>query len=640
MIPRMGAKNISRTVAVLAWVACLVGLVLPGCVKPGRMDPTVVSRYQEAMLQQGPQHRDRPGALSSYLPPANPLTPQFDVETDPDTGRRQVELSLDDAVMIALANNLDVRVASYSPAIAYEDIVVAAAQFDYTVFADYTLGKTDQWGRPPGYASVNRYDQTFNMGVQQQTITGASWSLTGSLSDARDRSTGDVRKGFVPAIGLDLRQPLLRGGWVERNLSGLRIARINHRISMSQFRDQAQRTVTDITAAYWALVRARRDLTIQEDLLTLTIATYERVLGRQDIDAPATAVKQSEAAMESRRAVLISARKAVEDAENQLGRLLADVTLNSVEDIEIIPTTPPVTEEVRIDVADQLVLALQHNPTLEQARLAIRAAEINVRVAENELLPKLDFIGGLSSEGGGVGRSSSMNRFYDGDYINFRVGMELEYPIGNRLRQAQLRQRRYEQLQSASTLQQQADLVGEQIRERIRAVYASHELIYAQRRVVVAQRERLEALEATELIRGRLTPEFLQLKLQAQETLAISQRAEIQAIVDYNIALVQLDQVTGTVLDTHRVQVAMPNIVNYDPSEMDWVAPAAPESPTIDEPLEHIQDDEYYTPEPISPEGDTEELPAERKTMSSLGSRRPNFDPSAMTEGKIAGMGH
>ncbi len=638
MIPRMCARNISRMVAVLAWVACLVGVALPGCVKPGRMDPTVVSRYQEAMLQQGPQHRDRPGALSSYLPPANPMTPQFDVSIDPETGRRQVRLSLDDAVMVALANNLDVRVASYSPAVAYEDIVVAAAKFDYTVFADYTLTRTNQWGTPPGYISSDRYDQVFNAGVEQTTITGASWSLTGSLSDARDRSFSNVRKGFVPSIGLDLRQPLLRGGWIERNLSELRIARINHRISMSQFRNQAQKTVTDVVTAYWALVQARRDLEIQEELLTLTIATYERVVGRQDIDADATAVKQSEAAVESRRAILITARKAVEDAENRLGRLLADVTLNAVDDIEIIPTTPPVTENVRIDVADQLVLALQHNPTLEQARLAIRAAEINVRVAENELLPKLDFSGSITSEGGGVGRGSSMDRFYDGDYINYQVGLDFEYPIGNRLRQAQLRQRRYEHLESTATLQQQADIVGEQIRERIRAVYAAHESIYAQRRAVVAQREQLEALEATELIRGRLTPEFLRLKLQAQESLAISQRAEIRAVVEYNVTLIQLEEVTGTVLETHRVQLALPSIINYNPSETDWIMPdAAP--PAIDEPMENIEDDEFYTPEPVEPEGEVQ-TPAGSRPMSSSTPRRPNFDPSALTEGQIAGMGH
>ncbi len=636
MIPRMCAKNISRSVALLAWMACLAGVILPGCVKPGRMDPNVVSRYQEAMLQQGPQHRDRPGALSSYLPPTNEMTPQFVVTTNPDTGWRQTELSLDDAIMVALANNLDVRVASYSPAVAYEDIVVAAAAFDYRAFADYSLAKTDQWGRPPGYAGSNRYAQTFDMGIEQDTITGASWSLTGSLSDVRDRSLGDVRKGFVPSIGFDLRQPLLRGGWVERNLSGLRIARINHRISMSQFRNQVQLTVTEVIAAYWELVRARRDLEIQEDLLAETIATYERVVARREIDGREAAIKQSEAAVESRRAILITARQAVEDAENQIGRLLADATLNAVEDIEIIPITPPATEEVRIDVADQLVLALQHNPTLEQARLAIRAAEINVRVAENELLPRLDFTGGLSSEGGGVGRSTSMDRFYDGDYINFSVGLEFEYPIGNRERQAQLRQRRYQQLESTATLQQQADLVGQQVRNQIRGVYASHDLIFAQGRAVEAQQEQLDALVAEEEIRGRLTPEFLRVKLSAQESLALSQRAEIRAIVDYNVALAQLELVTGTVLESHGVQMAMPSILNYQPAGPGQ-GPESPLAPTIDEPLEEIQDDLYYTPEPVE-EDPVEEGSAEVVAAPGPEPRRPLFGPAALTEGQIGSM--
>jgi outer membrane protein TolC len=55
-----------------------------------------------------------------------------------------------------------------------------------------------------------------------------------------------------------------------------------------------------------------------------------------------------------------------------------------------------------------------------------------------------------------------------------------------------------------------------------------------------------------------LTPEFLLLKLQAQETLSNSRQAAMKAIADYNIAQVRLAQLMGTVLDMRYVRKAIP----------------------------------------------------------------------------------
>jgi len=68
----------------------------------------------------------------------------------------------------------------------------------------------------------------------------------------------------------------------------------------------------------------------------------------------------------------------------------------------------------------------------------------------------------------------------------------------------------------------------------------------------------LQAVEDTEEIRDKLTPEFLLVKLQAQETLSNAQRSEIKAISDYNISQVRLKQSMGTVLDMRYVRKALP----------------------------------------------------------------------------------
>ncbi len=89
-------------------------------------------------------------------------------------------------------------------------------------------------------------------------------------------------------------------------------------------------------------------------------------------------------------------------------------------------------------------------------------------------------------------------------------------------------------------------------------IETNHAEIQIQEEAAQASRIHLQALEDSEPIREKLTPEFLLVKLQAQRALADAQMAEIKAIVDFNISLAQLAQTTGTVLELRQVSTALP----------------------------------------------------------------------------------
>jgi len=606
--------------AIALWVLAALAHV-HGCVAPGPIDPSVVAQYQRAMLEAGPQYRDRPGPLSKLLPPGSDVVPKPRIMVDEQSGAARTELSLDEAVALALANNLDIRVVSYQPGISRQEVIQAAAEFDYVAFGSYDINRQD--AQVNLFGKRNLRTQEFQAGVRQKTVTGAELSLTGSLTAIRDHSFSRTSRSFQPDLTLSLTQPLLRGGWSERNLASLEIARINNKVDMAAFRQQVEQTVTEVISTYWQLVQARRNLTIQEDLLVKTEATYSRVKERIRLDATAVEIKQSEAAVEIRRAALIRTRKNIRDIQDILGRLLSDQAINDVTDIEIIPTTPLITEWIAIDVTDQLVTALEHSPLLDQARLGIQAADISVRVAENEKLPKLDFVGSVGLTSGADTLQESSSRFWSGDFFNYEAGVQMEYPIGNRQRNALLRQRRYERLLAITQLQKAADDVATEVRERIRQVKAAYEEILAQRKAVAASADQLQALEDTERIRGQLTPEFLRVKLDAQVSLAASQTAELQAIIDYNTALADLDRVTGTVLEMHSVKVAMPLILDH----IKWDKPTWPGDMPQEDGQEHV---------PPATDGNTGQEPAnggQASGMSALGGEPvdqppPDADPA------------
>jgi outer membrane protein TolC len=484
---------------------------------------------------------------------------------------RLVSLSLDQAILRALANSLDIRVVSYDPAIAREDMAKAASAFDYTIFGATDLIHSEN-KQANGFAGSISKQRDWSLGVKQHTITGADWSLQWAMTRAWDNSgfLKVLNTHYEPTAVLQVTQPLLRNAWPGFNLAQLRVARISARSSDAAFRDKVEEVITQVVNLYWTLIQARQNMGILHRLLEQTQDTYGITLSRSQVDATGVAITQVQASVKIREAALITARKNVLDVQQALARLLNDPQLNALSDCEVVPTTPMVTEKLAVDPVDQMLTALKYNPQLEQARLGIAASEINVSVAKNQTLPKLDLSASAGIQDLAVQADRANRDMLKGDYASYSIGLTLEQPIGNRGALANLRKSKFERTKAIVTMQNTADQIAVSIQERIRQIRSSYDLIVAQHAAVKASEAQLSAIEVTERVRAKLTPEFLQLKLQVQLTLAGSQQAELQAKVDYNSALADLARITGTILDQHRVEISMSQVVDGQ-----W-APATP----------------------------------------------------------------
>ena len=535
-------------------VCCL--LVLSSCVSPGDFDQNVLIRYQNAMANRGPQPRQSAHGLGSLEPKPGATGPKLKIAKDA-SGKSVVYLTLNEAVMRTLANSLDIQVVSFDPEMNRDLMIEAAAAFDYFVFG--SVGWTKQ-NTPGNVFTPNQNYETLpiQVGVKTTTITGAQISVGPTLTRVVDDS-GRFHQSdaYDTNLQIQITQPLLQNAWPEFNLAKLHIAQLTYRDSQAKFRQKVEETINTVIDNYWALMQARRNLVIQQELLDKTIETRERIRQRQAIDATLVDLKQAEAAVETRRAVLIRARKNIGDAQDQLARLLADAQINALSPYEIIPATPAQEVQLKVDAADQLVEALLHNPVLEQARLAISASEINVRVAENQTLPKLDLQAttNILGQGGEFGRSTTRMLNSNENFASYNLGLLFQYPLGNRAALAEVERQKYSRLQNIVTLQNTADQLAVQVNERIRQINTTYEELLAQRSAVAASAAQLQALDDIEQIRGKLTPEFVQLKLQAQETLADAQIGEAAAVANYNIALADLTRISGTILSQHGIDV-------------------------------------------------------------------------------------
>jgi outer membrane protein TolC len=545
---------------------------LVGCVSDEANERGVLTSYQKTLSDQGPQQRAdtegrdsvEPLGLLKPVPSPTAAIPDVEIVTDPNTGEKTVNLTIEEAIARTLANSPEIRVVSFDPSIVKQDITRAASEFDVTAFGQLNYEQEDNPPNSifqPGQSDVRMLES----GIRQKGITGADWSVSYALTRSWDDLFGrTLPTRYEPILGFQLRQPLLRDAGQEVTLAGVNIARLNYKTALLSFRQKAEDTATQVISAYWRLLQARRDFEIHQRLLDRTLDTLEKVEGRKEIDATDVQIKQAEASSKTRAAALLHAGKGVIDAQDTLIRLMADSQLNMLDEFKIVPASEASLEAEELESSGILEVAMRKNPVIQQAKIATEIADINIRVAENQDMPRLDLIASARTQGLDRSAESAQDNLNSGDFISYAVGLSLEYPIGNRQREAELLQRRLERRKAISELQNVADQVGMLAKEAIRRVKTNYSEIQVQKDAVEAARIHLQALEDTEPIRAQLTPEFLLVKLQAQETLAQAQRSEIRAVVDFNISLAQLAQTSGTVLELHQVSSSLPTVSTSD----------------------------------------------------------------------------
>ena len=553
--------------AVWAGLVVLV-LSLAGCISSEVEDDSWTSSYQQALVgEAAPQRRDEDGTdPNEPLGLLTPVSPSLedaaglDIVVDPNTGGRVARLTVEQAIFRTLAHSPEVRVVSFDPAIAQQELRQAEAEFDPAVFG--RLNYEDEDNPENGISMAGQSEVTlFESGVKQRIDSGAEWSASYALTRTWDTLVGrTLPTRYEPVLVFRLMQPLLRNAGREVNLAGVSIAQLNHRIALLGFRRKAEQVSTDVVRAYWRLLQARQDLEIQRRLVARTEATVRKVEGRRGIDATGVHVHQATSYARSRQAAVLELEKRVRDAQDVLLRFMSDSEVHLASDVELVPVTAPgaSAEDVPQPIAERqaLGLAMAHNPVVQQAKASVEVAEINVRVAKHQKMPRLDLVGSASVQA--LARDlDDANSNLGSDYTSYAAGLVFEIPLGNRERRSELMKRRLERRKATAVLHNIADQAAVQVKERLRKVETNLAEIQVQREAVEESRVFLEALGESEAVRERLTAEFLLVKLQAQETLAQAERAENSAVTQFNIAVAELAQATGTVFDLNRIEASL-----------------------------------------------------------------------------------
>lgn len=366
---------------------------------------------------------------------------------DPRAGRTEgpeLVLTLQDAVLIALENNLNLEIEEISTDVASFDATGSWGAFDPTFSTTAGYNETDIQGTSQlsGGQVIENNSVTFDSSVSVPFTTGGTLDLSYSRSNDRtsntfaafDTSTTDV-------LTLALTQPLLRGAWRRYATTAQRQSELDYERQREREREVRQGMIRDVYNAYWDLVSANEELIVRSEAVELAEEQLRQDDKRLEVGTGTEVdVLQSETNLAQQREQKINAEFLMLQAEDDLRRLLFQKPAGDVDeflsewDWPIRPLTPlpEASEEMAFDWRRSLQRAIQLRPELWQRRLEIDLAEVGLDLARTNRLAQLDATVSTTSVGFDSDPDEALETAYGWDFPDYRASLTYSIPIFNR----------------------------------------------------------------------------------------------------------------------------------------------------------------------------------------------------------------
>jgi outer membrane protein len=489
----------------------------------------------------------------------------------------KLRLTLQEAVVLTLVNNSNVRLQELNVESAKYSLLNAHSPFDPLIQASFNAERsisqpfTELAGVPSTQVSLSVLTQATQVNYSQTFETGTNFQANYSINKLSSNSTFNFYNPSTSTfLGFQFTQPLLRNRWLFANRAPLVIARRNLQGSRAMFEVQVSNTIQLVVSQYWNVVQARGNLEVTRTSLDAAEATYKHDKRALELGAlPPLDIYRSESEVASRRVQAIQseyALKQTEDAFRQTVGADLDPYFRAL-DLDLTEPAEPAVEQQNADVATALQQAMGKRQEIEVARLSLANDDTSILLAHNNLLPDLRLSGNYSGNGlggneydlnyippklistGGFG--DSMTQLFGFAYPSYGFTLTLNLPVKNRSAQAAL---------GNALVSRRHDLYSErQIREQI-----TYDVSNAVHQLEQAKISMAASKEAVELARKTMAAEQRKyelgtgqifLVLEAQTELAAAEQSRLQSEIGYQLAVALLNYATGSSLEPYGVKI-------------------------------------------------------------------------------------
>ncbi|MFH1625110.1 MAG: TolC family protein, partial [Pseudomonadota bacterium] len=301
------------------------------------------------------------------------------------------EMTLADCVFLALRKNRTIESAYLDRVVQKFGLKVAEDEFFPQLTIKPSIKRTDTGdGETRSHTDTGEIATT----VTEKIPLGTEFSFT--WTDTGERQQGDtLGYSYSSAWNLGIKQPLLKGAGTKIVTTSLNSARINEQINILSLRSTIIDTITSAISAYRSFFQAQKQLEIAESSLERSKELLE--VNRELIAVGRMAqveIIQTLADVANKEFSFTQARNALDAARLSLLQVL-DIDKHTI----IITTEKMETKPVHPDLARCQALAVLKRPDYLQSLLNHKVAELDLAVAENNLLWDLSLDGSYGITG-------------------------------------------------------------------------------------------------------------------------------------------------------------------------------------------------------------------------------------------------
>jgi len=560
---------------------------------------------QQASAQQTPPSTQ---ALSSprpttLVPPVRPfrLPPRIGVET-------QMEVSLDQVLTMALANNKDIEASRIDRL--ESEYTLTAAQGAY----DPLLNVNSYWEQQiTPIASALGGSSTGSLlnkvwladpGVTQPLPWfGGTVKVDLSSEDAYSNNTFlSLNPQYETALNFSYTQPLWRNLMYDSNRHQIDVAKKNRSLTDEQFRQRVMAIVQQAEQGYWELAYAYNNLQVQLEAVRIGIQQDEsnRRQEEQGLLAPIDVVA-AQTQLANFEVGAYAAQSALTGAENALKELILPDRADTVWSTALVPVTPPDVKPPLVPLSDAIAQAMANRPEIAEVKINGEINEKDVRYYRNQTKPQINLtalytraglagvvlppgpnpftsafgplttqinelsaLAGLApltgiSFGGGtippllVGNyGQSLSEIWSGNFPTTEVQLSISLPIRNRTADANLGKSLAETRRIRNQMQQTEQNIQSDVRTGMENVQM------AQLRLQAAQvaRESAEEQYQSEQRQFRAGTSTLFLVQQRQATMITARSQEQRSEADMSEAITAFQLATGTILAERNINLS------------------------------------------------------------------------------------
>jgi outer membrane protein len=475
---------------------------------------------------------------------------------------KELELTLEQCRAMALENNLDLKVELINPAIAAKRVSEEEARFESTFTSGFSFYKTDTPVASSLDISGSKRDYVnTELGVSVPLRSGGTVNFDMADNRTKTDSTYSIFNPYYGSnLSLSVSQPLLRNAGKRANTHSIRIARYEQQITDSRTKLEVISVIAALDRVYWRLYAARRELEVRKKQYDLAKAQLEQAQRFVDLGERAQVeVIRAEAGVAQQLEAIIVAENNLRDRERELKRVIKKAGLEMQAPTVLIPATVP--DPVHYEFQGKQLVEKAIDNRMEMLELELQIAEdiSTIDYLRNQALPLVTADYTYNINGLGKTRDDSFDLLFDKEFEDHRVGLQLLVPLGNKAAKSRLLAALYQRRQRLVTRQNRKELIELEVLNAIDQLEANWQRILASRQSAILDGRLYEA-ERRQFELGLRTSTDV---LQAQTTFADAQSAEIAALTEYQIALVDLAYATGTLLGAAKVQWE-PIVPEYD----------------------------------------------------------------------------